>query len=1236
MRAKLALASFLLIAALGGAGFWLSHSESGLKNVAQLASQASGGRLKIGASSGQLVGPFTLETLSWESPDLKIRIAGLRADWQPGALFSGKLAISELGIDQLHFDIATSSDASPPPTRLRLPVAVDVDKVAISAFDWAGFFTANLISGRLSSDGETHHLSDFVARSGHLALTGEASLGGAAPLPLNFSAQLSTLLSGQLDARPLHIAIHGDGVLERFELAIKAEQGVSGQGKATITPFSAQFFADARLVLDGINPADWLPDAPLALLALEANLQPAGQGLTGDFALTNRQPGPFDRQRLPLAQLHGQLRGNAAAMRFEQLRADLSGGGSLSGSGRWAGHVLNLDLQAAKLDAGSLITRLRKTQLKGPLNATLSVDQQTLQAQLSDPRYALKVNAQHAAGQITVPVLELSSGDSALKVNGALTFNQARAFKLEGELSRFDPSRFSKAPKALINSHFKGTGTLPPRPQIDAHFEIADSKFASEPLAGWGDIRLDWPRVQQANVTLNAGTNQLKMQGAFGQPGDQLEIAINAPRLAPYGIYGIEGGLVAQLRMAGTVQAPTLNASAEASRLYLPGVAQLSGLKLSLDAGSATNAPLALNLTVARIVDSRQVMLARAIQLKASGSNAHHIIQGGAELASERTLALSLQGSLEEMRWRGELQEASLSGGIAGFKLTAPTVVAVAAEAWSFGPAQLAGLDPAQPWQATLQANADARQLRAELSARGPRFGELDGKMEAAMSSAWSLNQQAPWLATLTNRSNDLGWLAGLLGEGWKTGGRLSGELKIAGTPAQPISSGSYRGEELMLQIPGQGLHLANGKLDVALSNNLLHVNQLNFDSLLQKPPRALLRSERVDLAALTGRPGRLEIGGAMRVDRNQLGDHAALDVRLERFGVYQRPDEWVLLSGNGRMNWENNTLGIHGKLAVDAGYWQLAAAGTPRLSDDVVIKSPAGEKSASPLRQNLDLDISADLGRNFLFDGVGLNSRLVGDVRVRASGRDLLRASGSIRSRDGRFEAYGQQLEIERGILTFQGLIENPALDVRAIRKGLPVEAGVQVSGTAQKPTVKLVSDPELPDAEKLTWLVLGHGPEQLSAADAALLLPAAGSILGRDSAGVVKQLKTNFGIDELGIRQGQLGDNNSRSQRSRIAGGSYDTTASTGNQILSVGKRLSSNALLSYEQTLGEAESIVKLTVNLTREISVIGRAGSDNALDIFYTITLGKPKRGVENSLRTGGRAPAASIDPDDAHK
>ena len=173
----------------------------------------------------------------------------------------------------------------------------------------------------------------------------------------------------------------------------------------------------------------------------------------------------------------------------------------------------------------------------------------------------------------------------------------------------------------------------------------------------------------------------------------------------------------------------------------------------------------------------------------------------------------------------------------------------------------------------------------------------------------------------------------------------------------------------------------------------------------------------------------------------------------------------------------------------------------------------------------------------------------------------------------------------------------------------GMTIRQARATNGTAQKPTVKLFSDPDLPDAEKLAWLILGHGPEQMSAGDAALLIPAAGSILGNDSGNVVKQLKNTFGIDEFGVRQGQIGDTGGRTQGSRVAGGGIDTTATTGNQILSVGKRLSSNALLSYEQNLGKAESVVKLTVNLTRQISVIGRAGSDNALDVFYTITLGR---------------------------
>ena len=38
--------------------------------------------------------------------------------------------------------------------------------------------------------------------------------------------------------------------------------------------------------------------------------------------------------------------------------------------------------------------------------------------------------------------------------------------------------------------------------------------------------------------------------------------------------------------------------------------------------------------------------------------------------------------------------------------------------------------------------------------------------------------------------------------------------------------------------------------------------------------------------------------------------------------------------------------------------------------------------------------------------------------------------------------------------------------------------------------------------------------------------------------------------------------------------------------------------------------AGSVVKLTVNLNRQVSLVVRAGTDNALDMLYTITFGGP--------------------------
>ncbi|HNI74612.1 MAG TPA: translocation/assembly module TamB domain-containing protein, partial [Accumulibacter sp.] len=229
--------------------------------------------------------------------------------------------------------------------------------------------------------------------------------------------------------------------------------------------------------------------------------------------------------------------------------------------------------------------------------------------------------------------------------------------------------------------------------------------------------------------------------------------------------------------------------------------------------------------------------------------------------------------------------------------------------------------------------------------------------------------------------------------------------------------------------------------------------------------------------------------------------------------------------------------------------------------------------------------------------------------LKIRSEGPGLPRATGTIRTVGGRFDAYGQKLAIVRGLLNFNGLIDNPGLNVRAVRDNLPVEPGVEVTGTLRKPIVRLVSEPEMPDGEKLSWLILGHSPEQ-GGNESAVLLAAAQSLLGGQDGGPLKAIQRDLGIDEFAIVSGTVGGDGGRRQTSRIVGGSGFTSAeTTSGQIVSIGKRLATNMQISYDQSLTGAGSVVKLTVRLSRNLSLIGRAGTENALDLLWNYRFGR---------------------------
>ena len=1195
--------AFVALALLGTLVFGLS-SETGLRLTAELAQRLSGGRLSLGTVSGRLLGPLDLSELTWADDKGRWQIEQIHLDWQAAELLSGRLHIRQLDITRI--TAQTQPDPTPPapPTQLRLPLALQLDQARISEIRLANLPAIEDLHFAASSDGQTHRLQNLTLTAGNVALAAAASLDGQAPFVLQGEARIK----GQLESHPLALLINLDGTLHAPRIQLQAQAGLRGEGEVLLAPFASQVLSHARINLRDIDPAAWAPGAPKAQLDLELALAPDGrQGFVGPLRLNNRQAGRLDQQALPMLSLRSELHLDPQQVHWRALRIELPGGASLEGESDYGDGLLQLVLTARQLDLSRLHASLHPTRLNGSLNGSIATDRQQLQLDLADSQFRAEAEIAQQAGRLNLKQLRLTAGSARLQARGELQLAERRSFSGEGELANFDPARFGRFPSARLNLHWTAQGQLgddagTPR-QFTGNFAFQDSRLAGQVLNGQGEIRTDGQRSLQTDLWLQAGTNRLQAQGRLGQADDRLQLRIDAPELKPY---GIAGGLQGQIELSGALQQPGIKLHLQSPHLDVPGRGRLEALQLSGQFTPDPAAPFTLELRLGKFEIPEHPELLRDLKFSLDGKLGDHRLDAHADIERAQQIQLSARGNLKLQpgwRWQGQLLELrSNSRNTAhAFALREPAPLDVGQAGGQIGPLRLHGktLD----WQAELLARSDPNTLNLTLNAQGGRLGRLRGELQSPALAAWQVDRQKPWRGQAELHSDDLAWLGELLGEGWQTGGQLGAELKLSGSLDRPLLNGQVTGQELLLKRPEQGLFLNHGQLALLIERNLLRVRQAAFDSQLQALPRAL--RQRDGVTRLTQAAGRVGLQGELRLERDS--ETGWLDWRLDRLGALQTSDQWLLLSGEGRIDWQSGKLGARGKIQADAGYWALAPAGAPSLSDDVVVRRP-GQERQEAARTQFDLDLAIGLGQHFLFSGAGLNARLDGDLRLRASGRDLPRTSGNIRVRDGRFEAYGQRLEIERGNLNFQGLPDNPALDVRALRKGLSVEAGVQVSGTAQRPIVKLVSEPEVPDAEKLAWLVLGHGPEQMGAGDASLLLGAAGGLLGNNAGGLVQQLRQNFGFDELGVRQGAVGDNGSRRQSSRIAGGSSDSSGGTSQQIFSVGKRLSANTVLSYEQALGKAESIVKLTVNLSRSIALVGRAGSDNAIDLFWTRRFG----------------------------
>jgi translocation and assembly module TamB len=494
------------------------------------------------------------------------------------------------------------------------------------------------------------------------------------------------------------------------------------------------------------------------------------------------------------------------------------------------------------------------------------------------------------------------------------------------------------------------------------------------------------------------------------------------------------------------------------------------------------------------------------------------------------------------------------------------------------------------------RAQADFSGRTASVSARiaGPDIGEARARVAVPMKrtgSFWQPDVDAHTAGEATLDVPSLAWIGRALRLDMTTAGRVQADVKMAGPLREPELSGRIDGDGLAFALADAGLKLERGQLRARFAGNTLKLDGLNFESDNARPPP----DARLKAAELTREPGRLSASGEVDIATAR----ADIAIKVQRFVPLQGGDQWLMLSGDGAVSGSASAgMKLQLALVADAGLFSVPEQSPPALGDDVVIKGREGAVSAST---PLALQIDIDLGERLYFRGRGLDTRLTGRLALRDEGRGVS-ATGNIRTIGGRYRAYGQNLDIERGIVSFQGSLANPGLNVRAIRPDLPVQAGVEVTGTVQRPRVRLVSDTAMPDSEKLSWIVLGRGQDTAGGSDLSLLATAAGALLGGEGDGITGSLAQALGLDQISLSQAST----ATGPRSQVVSGSQRGTPTVGGQVVSVGKRLSSNALLTYEQGVAGATSIVKLTWNLTRHLALIGSTGTEQAVDVRYVFS------------------------------
>jgi translocation and assembly module TamB len=461
-----------------------------------------------------------------------------------------------------------------------------------------------------------------------------------------------------------------------------------------------------------------------------------------------------------------------------------------------------------------------------------------------------------------------------------------------------------------------------------------------------------------------------------------------------------------------------------------------------------------------------------------------------------------------------------------------------------------------------LQADFAGMKAAAKLTAKLDHGGSVSANVTAS-----DLNSPAPKLAGRIDAAMPtLAPFGAFLPAVANLDGTVNAQIEIGGTLSKPEFTGNVDATKLQADLGALGIELRDGRVRGEAK-----------------------RTGGFNLAgSVASGKGHLEFDGTM--DERGVVDVSVLG---QNFQAADIPAANVVMTPDLKLTGDSKGYLLKGEVTIPSAsinLQKLPQDQAPGVSPDVVVIRNGKEVDRAAQSAGLPLTalITVMLGDKIAITGYGLDATVFGQLVVRESPGVPTSGSGQL-TVAGRYKAYGQDLTIKDGRLLFAGTpLDNPRLSIVATREvSSAMTTGLRVGGSAQQPIITVISEPNVGEADALSYLVTGRSLSDVGSASGSsqsALASATQSLEGAAGGLVAKRIGKRLGLDEAGVEENEM----------------------IGGSALTIGEYLSPRLYLSYGVGLFEPGEVIALRYKLSNDIGVrIQRGSEETRAGVEYRI-------------------------------